>query len=208
MNVLLLNGSPHKDGCTNAALEEICTTLKAENVETEIFWLGAEPVRDCIACGACAKLAGRCVFKDKVNEFLEKAERADGFIFGTPVYYAHPTGSVLAALNRIFYAGGEHLAYKPGAAVASARRAGTTASLDVLNKYFTINNMPVVSSRYWNMVHGLKASDVQKDAEGLQVMRTLGRNMAWLLKCLEAGKKAGVAIPAEEEPARTNFIRD
>ena len=207
MNVLLLNGSPHKNGCTNAALEEICRTLNAENVETEIFWLGDEPVRDCTACGSCANLDG-CVFNDKVNEFLAKAKQADGFIFGTPVYYAHPSGSILAALNRIFFAGSEYLAYKPGAAVASARRAGTTAALDVLNKYFTINNMPVVSSRYWNMVHGAKPADVQKDAEGLQVMRTLGRNMAWLLKCLEAGKKTGVAIPAAEEPARTNFIRE
>ena len=137
MNVLLLNGSPHKNGCTNAALKAVCGTLNGEGVKTEIFWLGEEPVRDCIACGACAKLDGRCVFNDKVNEFLTKAEQADGFIFGTPVYYAHPSGSILAALNRIFFAGSRHLAYKPGAAVASARRAGTTASLDVLNKYFT-----------------------------------------------------------------------
>ena len=207
MKVLLLNGSGHKAGCTDRALREVASALNAQGVETEILWLGSGPVRDCIGCGGCAKGAG-CVFRDDtVNEIIEKARTCDGFVFGSPVYYAHPSGRILSYLDRLFYAGGGAFAYKPGAAVVSARRAGTTASLDVINKYFTINNMPVVSSGYWNMVHGNTPEEVEHDLEGLQVMRTLGRNMAWLLRCLEAGRKAGVEIPAPEKRARTNFIR-
>lgn len=208
MKVLLLNGSPHKKGCTYTALEEVEGALKKEGIETEIVQLGNGPIRDCIGCGGCSKLDGACVFyDDNINEILDKAKQADGFIFGTPVYYAHPSGRVLSALDRLFYAGSSAFAHKPGAAVASARRAGTTASLDVLNKYFTIAQMPVVSSSYWNMVHGNTPEEVHQDKEGLQVMRNLGRNMAWLLKCIEAGREKGVEAPKAEKAFRTNFIR-
>ncbi len=207
MKVLLLNGSGHKNGCTDRALREVAWALEDQGVDTEILWLGNGSVRDCIGCGGCAKGTG-CVFQDdQVNEIIEKARDCDGFVFGTPVYYAHPSGRILSLLDRLFYAGGSAFAYKPGAAVASARRSGTTASLDVLNKYFTINNMPVVSSGYWNMVHGTTPEEVEQDLEGLQVMRTLGRNMVWLLRCLEAGRDANVVIPTPEKRARTNFIR-
>src|SRR5574344_583095 len=191
MKVLLINGSAKEKGCTSTALNEVATSLNKEGIDTEILYLGNKPIRDCVGCGVCKKSdEGKCVFKDDiVNEIIEKAKTSDGFIFGTPVYYAHPRGRILSVLDRLFYAGSKYFANKPGAAVASARRSGTTASLDVLNKYFTINNMPVVSSNYWNMVHGGKPEDVQQDLEGLQIMRTLGSNMAWLLKCIEAGKK-------------------
>ena len=161
----------------------------------------------CIGCGKCRE-AKRCVFDDDpVNEAIEKARACDGFIFGSPVYYASPNGAALAFLDRLFYAGGSALRYKPGAAVVSARRGGTTAALDALNKYFTINCMPVVSSKYWNMVHGNTPDEVRHDLEGMQVMRTLGRNMAWLLKCIEIGRAAGITTPEPEPPVRTNFIR-
>ena len=208
MRVLLVNGSSTKNGCTFTARSEVAAALEEEQVETEILQLGADPVRDCIGCGGCRKMERRCVFdSDVVNRLIEKAEGADGFVFGTPVYYAHPSGRILSVLDRAFYAGSAAFAYKPGAAVASARRAGTTASLDALNKYFTIAKMPVVSSQYWNMVHGNTPEEVRQDLEGLQIMRTLGRNMAWLLRCIEAGKAAGVNPPAPEAPLRTNFIR-
>jgi len=205
--VLLLNGSGNEYGCTFTALSEIAAALEKEGIETEIFQLGKEPIRDCIGCGACGKL-GHCVFEeDKVNEFVTKAREADGFVFGTPVYYAHPSGRVLSFLDRAFYSGKSAFAFKPGAAAASARRAGTTASLDVLNKYFTISNMPVVSSNYWNMVHGNKPEEVKQDLEGLQIMRGIGRNMAWMIKCIKAGKAAGVEVPVPEQKVKTNFIR-
>lgn len=209
MKVLLINGSSNKKGCTYTALNEVATTLEKEGIETEILQIGNASLRDCCGCLACkTKTIGKCVFKDDiVNEIIEKAESFDGFVFGTPVYYAHPTGRILSLLDRVFFAGGSSFAYKPGAAVVSARRAGTTASFDVMNKYFTINNMPVVSSQYWNNVHGYIAEDVQKDLEGLQTMRTLGRNMAWLLKCIELGKQNGINIPENtEERMHTNFI--
>lgn len=208
MKVLLVNGSSHEHGCTYTALTEVAGSLKKEGIETEIINLGTAAIRDCTACGGCRKLDGRCVYSDDmVNEFIEKAKRADGFVFGTPVYYAHPSGRILSFLDRVFYAGGAAFAFKPGAAVASARRAGTTASLDVLNKYFTIARMPVVSSYYWNMVHGSKAEDVAQDQEGMQVMRTLGQNMAWLLKCIDAGARSGISLPENETKVMTNFIR-
>lgn len=207
MKVLLLNGSGNEKGCTYTALSEVASALEKEGVQTEIYQLGKGAVRDCIGCGACAKL-GRCAFSDDcINEVIENAKTADGFVFGTPVYYAHPSGRILSALDRMFYAGGAAFAFKPGAAVASARRAGTTASIDVLNKYFTINRMPVVSANYWNMVHGNSAEEVKQDLEGLHTMRVLGQNMAWLLKCIEAGKNAGVGYPQTEPKIRTNFIR-
>ncbi len=207
MKVLLLNGSPHPHGCTFTALSEVAKTLEENGVETEILQLGNKPVRGCIACGGCAG-KGRCVFGDDiVNTLIEKMEQADGFIVGSPVYYASANGAVECILDRAFYAGGKAFVHKPAAAVASARRAGTTATLDELTKYFTISQMPVVSSTYWPMVHGGKAEDVAKDEEGLQIMRNLGRNMAWLLKCIEAGKQAGVQVPEAERQYRTNFIR-
>lgn len=207
MKVLLVNGSPRKNGCTNAALTEVAGALNKEGVESEILWLGAEAIQDCVACNGCGR-SGVCVIRgDVVEQLVEKAKGSDGFVFGTPVYYAHPSGRILSALDRAFYSGGSCFAHKPAAAVASARRAGTTASLDVLNKYFTIAQMPVVSSTYWNMVHGTKAEDVAQDLEGLQSMRNLGRNMAWLLKCIELGRQSGVAAPEAERDYRTNFIR-
>ncbi len=209
MKVLLVCGSPHKEGCTHTALAEVAKTLQEEGIETKEVWIGNKPVGGCTACGACSKL-GKCMYDDVVNEVLTEIDTYDGFIFGTPVYYASPNGSMLGFMDRLFYAGSAKMAYKPAAAVASARRGGTTATFDAMNKYFTINNMPVVSSRYWNMVHGAnnKGEDVLQDAEGLQTMRYLGRNMAWMLKCIEAGKKAGIEPPKPEETKIfTNFIR-
>lgn len=206
MKVLLVNGSPRAAGCTFTALSEVAETLQEEGIETEIFQLGTKPVQDCIACMKCRELQ-KCVFDDVANELIEKAKGADGFVFGTPVYYAHPSGRVQSVLNRAFYAGGYAFACKPGAAVVSARRGGTAASFDVLNKYFGIASMPVVSSTYWNMVYGKTPDEVRQDAEGMQTMRNLGRNMAYLLKCMEAGRAAGIAFPAQENSVRTNFIR-
>lgn len=206
MKVLLVNGSPRAAGCTFTALSEVAETLQEEGIETEIFQLGTKPVQDCIACMKCRELQ-KCVFDDVANELIEKAKGADGFVFGTPVYYAHPSGRVQSVLDRAFYAGGYAFACKPGAAVASARRGGTAASFDVLNKYFGIASMPVVSSTYWNMVYGKTPDEVRQDAEGMQTMRNLGRNMAYLLKCMEAGRAAGIAFPAQENSVRTNFIR-
>lgn len=206
MKVLLVNGSPRAAGCTFTALSEVAETLQEEGIETEIFQLGTKPVQDCIACMKCRELQ-KCVFDDVANELIEKAKGADGFVFGTPVYYAHPSGRVQSVLDRAFYAGGYAFACKPGAAVVSARRGGTAASFDVLNKYFGITSMPVVSSTYWNMVYGKTPDEVRQDAEGMQTMRNLGRNMAYLLKCMEAGRAAGIAFPAQENSVRTNFIR-
>lgn len=206
MKVILLNGSPHEQGCTYTALQEVAGALGASGIETELIQMGKQPIAGCTACGACKK-TGRCVFSgDSVNETLEKMEQADGLVVGSPVYYASPNGSIVSYLDRLFFAG-NCFAYKPAAAVASARRAGTTATLDMLNKYFSISNMMVVSSQYWNMVHGSCPEDVRKDEEGLQTMRVLGNNMAWLLKSIEAGKAAGIALPDQEERKYTNFIR-
>lgn len=206
MKVLLINGSPHEKGCTYTALAEIAAELERQGVESQIFWLGNQPVGGCTACGAC-KSAGRCAFGGPVNEAIQAVQQADGYVFGTPVHYASAGGSISGLLDRLFYAAGPSMRFKPGAAVASARRAGTTAALDQLQKYFTINNMLIVGSKYWNMVHGNAPAEVLQDAEGLQTMRQLARNMAWVLKSLEAGRRAGLPEPAMEEPVRTNFIR-
>lgn len=206
MKVLLVNGSPRAAGCTNTALEEVAKTLGEAGIETEIFWLGAKPVQDCVACGKCRELK-KCVFDDVVNTLIEKAKMADGFVFGSPVYYAHPSGRVQSALDRAFYAGKYAFAGKPGAAIVSARRGGTASSFDVINKYFGISSMPVVSSTYWNMVYGNTPDEVRRDEEGMQTMRNLGRNMAYLLRCIEAGKAAGIESPAQEGAFKTNFIR-
>ena len=205
MKVLLINGSPNEKGCTYTALSQVAEALKAEGIQTEIDWIGKEPYRDCIGCGGCGK-TGECVFQDHVNEVVRKAKECDGFVFGTPVYYAHPSGRILDFLNRAFYSGGSAFAHKPAAAVASARRAGTVASVDVLNKYFTINQMPVVSSTYWNEIHGNSAEEAVQDEEGMQTMYNLGKNMAWLLKCIEAGKEKCICPPVNEKK-KTNFIR-
>ena len=208
MKALLFNGSPHEKGCTFAALSEIARVLVEQGVDSEIVWLGNKPVRDCIGCGGCKK-TGKCVFTDdEVNAWIDRAAHADGFVFGTPVYYTHPTGRILSIMDRLFYAGGASFALKPAAVVAVARRAGTTATLDALTKHLTINRMPVVSSTYWNMVHGAKAGDTAYDEEGLQTMRNLARNMAWLIKCVDAGRRAGIEPPQAELGARTNFIRN
>lgn len=206
MKVLLINGSPHEHGCTRAALDEVARTLSDCGVETELINIGTGTVAGCTACGGCTR-TGRCVVDDGVNAAIEALAAADGLIVGSPVHYASPAGALLAFLDRMFFAGADRFAHKPAAAFTSARRAGTTASLDVINKYFTISQMPVVSSTYWNMVHGGRAEDVAEDAEGLQTARNLARNMAWLLRCIEAGHKAGIEPPEAELKNRTNFIR-
>lgn len=207
MKVLLFNGSPKANGCTFTALSEMASVLNAEGIETEIIQTGNKAFRDCIACGGCAG-AGHCVFNDdEVNTWIDKAAEADGFVFGSPVYYAHPSGRILSLMDRMFYSGGRNFAQKPGAVVVSARRAGTTASLEAISRHLTINQMPVVSSTYWNMVHGNTPDEVRQDEEGLRTMRNLARNMAWLIKCIEAGKTNGIVAPTAEHGNPTNFIR-
>jgi len=212
MKVFLVNGSPHEKGCTYTALNEVAKTLEAEGIDTEIFWIGIEPLAGCIACRYC-QTEKRCVFDDKVNEFREMAKEADGFIFGTPVHYAAAGGAITSFMDRLFFsdalANGKATFYlKPAAAVISARRAGTTAAFDQINKYFTIQEMPVISASYWNMVHGTKPEEVLKDQEGLYTMRVLAKNMAFFLKCKKAGLEAGIPLPVREAPVFTNFIRE
>ncbi|MBR2895822.1 MAG: flavodoxin family protein [Oscillospiraceae bacterium] len=206
MKVLLLNGSPHEKGCTYTALDQIADALRGDGVEAEILWLGKEAVTSCQACGACRKL-GKCVYEDIVNQIADKMDECDGLIIGSPVHYAGASGQTTSVMDRLFYSASKRLRYKPGAAIVSARRGGTTAAFDQLNKYFTIAQMPVVSSRYWNMVHGNTPEQVLQDEEGVAIMRTLGHNMAWMLKCIQAGKDAGVGMPVTEAPVFTNFIR-
>ncbi len=206
MKVLLVNGSPHRQGCTFTALSEIAATLEKHNIATEIFHIGVKAIHGCTACGACAE-SGYCIFKDDtVNHAIDLFKEADGIIVGSPVYYAGPNGALCAFLDRVFFMKSRPYAYKPAAAVVSCRRGGASASFDRLNKYFTISSMPLVSSQYWNAVHGTTPEEVRQDAEGLQIMRTLGNNMAWLLKCIEAAE-GKVPFPVPEAPARTNFIR-
>ncbi|MDY4575151.1 MAG: flavodoxin family protein [Intestinibacter sp.] len=206
MKVLLINGSPKKEGCTYTALSVVAKALNEEGIETEIFHVGNKPIAGCMGCGFCRK-TGKCKFDDTVNECASKAKEADGIIVGSPVHYASASGMITSFMDRLFFSSSAALQYKPAAVVASARRAGTTATLDQLSKHFTISNMPLVSSCYWNMVHGNTPEDVMQDLEGLQIMRTLGRNMAWLLKSIEAGKKAGVQMPIKEDKIKTSFIR-
>lgn len=205
MKVLLINGSPRANGNTFTALSEIAKTLKEEGVDSEIVSIGAKAVQGCIACYKCAEL-GRCVFQDDLyNSIREKLDGADGLIIGSPVYYAGPNGSLCALLDRVFLSNKDKLAYKPGASVAVCRRGGASATFDRLNKYFTVNNMPVVSSQYWNSVHGRTPGEAEQDAEGMQTMRVLARNMAWLLKKIH---KDGTQYPKpEKERFMTNFIR-
>ncbi|MBQ3864388.1 MAG: flavodoxin family protein [Clostridia bacterium] len=206
MKVLLVNGSPHPNGCTYTALSEVASALNSEGIETEIFQLGKDPIRGCMACGGCHR-SGNCVFDDPVNAFAKLAKDADGFIFGSPVHYAAADGSLTSFMSRLFYSHGSEFMYKPAAAVVSCRRSGSTAALDQINKYFPISGMPIVPSQYWNMVHGNTPEQVRQDLEGLQIMRTLGRNMAYMLKCIEAGRNAGIQPPVPEKRQSTNFIR-
>lgn len=207
MNVLLFNGSTRKDGCTYLALSEIAKALEQEGIDTEILQLGAQPVWDCIGCNDCQG-TGRCIFEeDVVNEWLGKAAEADGYVFGSPVYFAHPSEHLLSVMDRMFMVGSEIFAHKPAAAVVTARRAGTTASLDAIQKHFTDAEMPIVSSTYWNMVFGPAPGLVEWDQEGLQTMRNLAKNMAWMLRCIAAGKEKGILPPAAERVHWTNFNR-
>lgn len=204
MKVLLINGSPRGEGNTYIALSEVAKALQANGIETEIISIGAKAVQGCIACGRCKEL-GRCVFNDELYDIVrEKLETADGIVIGSPVYYAGPNGSLCALLDRLFYSASSLLQYKPAASVAVCRRGGASATFDRLNKYFTISNMPVVSSQYWNSVHGRLPGEASQDAEGLQTMRTLGNNMAWVLKSL---KNAGQPMPKKEQGIVTSFIR-
>ena len=206
MKVLLLNGSPRGKQCTYTALEVIAKRLEALGIDTEIFNIGAKPIAGCIGCAAC-RSTGRCFQEDGVNEFVEKMKNADGLIVGSPVHYAAASGHVTAFLDRAFYSGSSAFQGKPAAAIVSCRRGGASAAFDQLNKYFSISNMPIVTSNYWNQVHGNTPEEVLRDEEGIQTMTVLADNMAWLLKCIEAGKKAGINIPDREAKIRTNFIR-
>ncbi len=206
MKVLLFNCSPHAKGCTYTALSEVASALNSEGIDTEIINIGGRIAGGCKGCGWCRK-NGRCIIDDAVNEVIGKVEEADGYVFGSPVHYASASGDATAFMDRLFYSNSRLLAYKPGAAVVSARRAGTTAALDQMNKYFMISKMPVASSQYWNMVHGNSPEQVKQDLEGMQIMRTLGRNMAWLIKCISLGKEQGIVPNAPEQRVGTNFIR-
>ncbi len=204
MKVLLINGSPHRKGNTYIALSEVAKALQENNVEPEIISIGTKAVHGCIACGGC-KESGKCVINDELyNEVRKSLETSDGIVVGSPVYYAGPNGALCALLDRLFFSAGDLLEYKPAAAVAVCRRGGASAAFDRLNKYFTINNMPVVSSQYWNSVHGMLSGEAAQDLEGLQTMRTLGRNMAWMLKNLSKG---GEPVPEREPWTPTHFIR-
>ena len=210
MKVMLINGSPHAHGCTYRALSEMENILQEEGLETEIIQLGTAPIRGCTGCGACAKMkCNRCVHDDDlVNRVLEKAEGADGFVFGSPVHYASAGGTITSLMDRMFYCGSRVMRTKPGCAIVSARRAGTTASLDQLNKYFMISGMPIAPSQYWPMVHGNTPEQVEQDEEGLQIMRQLARNLSWMVKSFALAKEHGIEPPKPEAPRKwTNFVR-
>ena len=211
MKVLLINGSPNEKGCTYTALNEVAQTLNQENIETTIFHIGTEPIAPCRDCRACTKLQ-KCVIDDSVNELLATIKDYDGFVVGSPVHYASASGVISPFLDRLFFAGSRvpsenPFRLKPATAVVSCRRAGSTATIDQLNKYFLINQMPIISGRYWNMVHGSNPEQVKQDLEGLQNLRIVAKNMAWFLKCKEAGVNAGLTLPDAEETIYTNFIR-
>ena len=205
MKVLLVNGSAHENGCTYTALAEVAKALNANGVETEIYQLGKHQINGCKGCWICKKTK-KCIMDDGVNEFVEKAAEFDGFVFGSPVYYASASGAHVSFMDRVFYSGGKNLAYKPAAAVVSCRRAGAATTFDVINKYFTINNMPIVGSNYWNEIHGNTAEEAAQDEEGLQTMRTLARNITFLMKSIALGKEK-YGLPEKEVGTFTNFIR-
>lgn len=205
MKVLLVNGSSRENGCTAVALSQVARALQEENISTQTLFIGNKPIPDCIACRKCRE-TGRCVFDDIANELAHSAQTADGFVFGSPVYYSHPSARLLTVMDRAFYSGGRNFAFKPAAAVLSARRAGTVASMDVINKYFSILSMPIVSSTYWNHVYGAQPEEVLQDKEGLMTMYNLGKNMAWMLKCIALGKENGILVP-DNPKILTNFIR-
>ncbi len=207
MKVLMINGSPHQHGCTDAALQIIAQELARQGVDSEIVWLGTGAVHSCMGCNYCHQ-NGKCVFDDDiVNQVAEKAKTADGFIFGSPVHYASPAGSMIAFMDRLFWSAGKYMKFKPAASIVSARRAGTTAAYDVLNKYIGISSMIQVPATYWNMVHGSCAEEVAKDEEGVTIMQAIASNMAWLLKLLESAKGTDLEQPQIIKKARTNFIR-
>ena len=208
MQVLMVNGSPHEQGCTYTALKEIAKELETQHIDSEIIQIGKQAIHGCIGCGTCRAGKGKCIFEnDIVNTILEQARKADGFIFGSPVYFASANGSMVSLMDRLFYAGKDAFQYKPGACVVSARRAGTTATYDQLNKYLELSQMVMVPSPYWNMVHGNTPEEVQQDKEGLWIMRTLGQNMAWLLRVLKNAEEQQVAKPQELPVQKTNYIR-
>lgn len=211
MKVLLVNGSPHKDGTTNRALDEISSTLEAEGVEVGRFWVGNKPIAGCAGCKHCVSHNGECVFGDVVNEFNHLAADYDGYVFGTSVHYAAATGAITSFMDRSFYSqacgGVNFYPHKPAATVVCARRGGCSSTFDQLNKYYTIVQMPVISASYWNMVYGMDAEEAERDEEGMRTMRVLAHNMAYFLRCREAADAAGVALPPVEPPARTSFIR-
>ena len=207
MKVLLINGSPRENGCTYTALREVSDTLEKNGIETEILQLGKRPVQGCLVCGLCRK-TGICAIDDAVNDIIDELDDIDGIIVGSPVYYAGISGQITSLLDRLFYAAGSQLRGKPAASVVSCRRGGASAAFEIINKYFMMTNMPIVTSQYWNQVHGNTPEEVKKDLEGMQTMRTLAENMTWLLRSIEAGKKAGVPAPTYEPVIRTNFIRE
>ncbi len=207
MKVLLVNGSPHEKGCTYTALCVAAKELEANGIDTEIVWVGNKSISGCVGCGACAKGLGKCVIDDGVNDFVAKARNADGFIFGTPVHFAAASGHITAFMDRAFYSGKSAFVGKPAASVVSCRRGGASAAFDQMNKYYTISSMPVVSSQYWNQVHGSTPEQVMQDEEGVQTVRILAKNMSWLLKCIGLGKENEIFFPEPEKPTRTNFIR-
>ena len=204
MNVLLINGSPHQRGCTYTALSEVAAALEKEGIGVSVFWLGVKPVHGCTACNKCREL-GKCVFEDDIcNELIGRMQKADGIVVGSPVYYGGPNGVLCTVLDRVFYSASSTLANKPAASVVSCRRGGASASFDRLNKYFMMSRMPVITSQYWNSVHGNTPEETRQDLEGLQTMRTLGKNMAWALKSIQ---KAALDLPEPEPWIATNFIR-
>ena len=208
MKVLLVNGSVHPKGSTNEALTIISERLNKLKIDTDIFHL-IEPIRDCLGCHACGKLDNKCIYDDDcVNKFISLVKQGvDGFIFGSPVYYAHASGRLLSFMDRVFYSSSSLLRYKPASSVCVARRAGTVSSIDDINKYFLFNRMPIVSSCYWNEIHGNNAEELRRDLEGVQILTTLADNMAWLLQCIDVAKKSGINYPSIEDKIKTNFIR-
>lgn len=207
VKVLLVNGSPHKNGCTCTVLMEIKNELRHQGIDADVFWIGSNPLSGCLGCSACVA-SGHCFMDDTVNEFINIVADYDAFIFGSPVHFAGPSGQLVGFMDRVFYHRTELFYGKPAAAICTLRRGGASATFDQINKYFAISNMVTVGSQYWNMVHGDTPEEVLQDTEGMQTMRTLARNMAWILKCIDAGKKVGIVYPGPEQPrVRMNYIR-